>query len=111
MIRRLNQEERNELIRIFDENGYDVIDIEELTIALEEQGATYICNKDDVVDKWCDLMGIDIPTEFLDEDYIVEHYDDWEELSQNRFFNTYRMFEDYDEVKRLELNLECIKQQ
>ena len=97
--------------KVSESHGYDVIDIEELTIALEEQGATYICNKDDVVDKWCDLMGIDIPTEFLDEDYIVEHYDDWEELSQNRFFNTYRMFEDYDEVKRLELNLECIKQQ
>ena len=72
MIRRLNQEERNELIRIFDENGYDVIDIEKLSFELEEQGATYIGDKDDIIDQWCDLMGIDIPTEFLDEDGIID---------------------------------------
>ena len=112
MNKRLNESERQELIRIFDENGYDVTDIEKLTFELEKQGSTYIGDRKDIMDQWCDLMCITFSREFLDEDYIIRNDEDWEELSHNRFFNTYRMFEDWNgELKRLELKLNCIKQQ
>lgn len=108
---RLNSYEKEELIRIFDENGYDITDLEKLSFELEEQGATYIGTKDDVVEQFKEAMGIQCPNEFLDENYIVETDQDWEELSKMRFLNIYRLFEEEDELKRLELNIECIKQQ
>lgn len=108
---RLNTKEKKELIRIFDENSYDVTDLEELTFYLEESGATYIADQEDVVIQWAELMDINCPTEFLDWNRIVDSDNDWEELSNSRYLNIYRIFEDQDVLNELELKKECIKQQ
>ena len=108
---RLNTEEKKELIRIFDENSYDVTDLEELTFYLEKSGATYIADQEDVVIQWAELMDINCPTEFLDWNRIVDSNNDWEELSNSRYLNIYRIFEDQDVLNELELKKECIKQQ
>ena len=108
---KLNSYEKQEVIRIFDENGYDVTDIEKLSFYLEECGATYIADSEDVVIQWAELMDIRCPTEFLDWDRIIQADNDWEEISKNRFLNIYRIFEDGDTIKELELRQKCIKQQ
>ena len=108
MIKRLNNKEKKELERIFNENGYNVKDIETLSFELEEQGATYIGEKEDIVDQWAELMEIRCPLIYLDENKIIEDDTDWEELSKNRYLNTYRIFEDRDILKELELKKECI---
>lgn len=108
---RLNTEEKKELIRIFDENSYDVTDLEKLTFYLEESGATYIADQEDVVIQWAELMDINCPTEFLDWNRIINSDNDWEELSNSRYLNIYRIFEDQDVLNELELKKECIKQQ
>lgn len=101
--RRLNESEKKELKRIFDENGFDILDIEELAFLLEEQGATYIGDRDDIVDQWCELMDIRCQRIYLDEDKIIEDDNDWEELSNSKYLNIYRLFEDDDITNRLEL--------
>lgn len=43
--------------------------------------------------------------------YKLNSAENWEEISKNRFLNIYRIFEDGDIIKELELRQECIKQQ
>ena len=106
---RLNTAEKQELIRVFDENGFKVKDIEEVAFYLEEQGATYLGDKTEIVSQWADLMGVDFPIDFLDHDYIVDNDTDWEALSAMRYINTYRLFEDgSDAIRELELKKELI---
>jgi len=91
---KLNKEEQQEVIRVFEENGFVINNLEEVVFYLENNGATYLGDKSEVVSQWAELMGVDFPLEFLDEEYIVENNDDWEELSQSRYINIERLFED-----------------
>lgn len=107
---KLNKEEQQEVIRVFEENGFVINDLEEVVFYLENNGATYLGDKDEVVSQWAELMGVDFPLEFLDEEYIVENSDDWEELSQSRYINIERLFEDgrSEAIRDLELKQEAI---
>lgn len=91
---KLNSHEKKEVIRCFKENGYEILDENKLFTYLENNGATYVANKYDVIDQWIELTCCNIPKDCLDEDYIIRNDDDWEELSAMRFINIYRLFED-----------------
>ena len=108
---KLNSKEKEELIRIFDENGYNVTNIDKLSTELESWNATYLGTKEDIIDQWADLMNINFPLDFLDQDYIIRNDDDWEELSEIRYVNKYRLFEDEEYIKKLEYDMKYIEQQ
>ena len=94
----LNSKEQEEVCRVFNENFFEVLDEEKLIEFLENNGATYIASKEDVIDQWADLMAVNFSLEFLDQDYIIRNDDDWEELSPLRYINIFRLFTDGDEV-------------
>ena len=104
----VNKEEKKEIIRIFNENFFDVLDEEKLIEYLENQGATYLASREDVIDQWTDLMEVKCPVIYLDEDKIIEDDTDWEELSKDKFLNTFRLFEEDFATKELRLK-EIIK--
>lgn len=100
---KLNKEEKQELIRIFNENNFEIKDIEEVAFYLEREGSNYLGDEEEVVNQWAELMGVNFPIDFLDHEYIVDMDEDWEELSDVTYVNTYRLFEDdnYD-IKELQ---------
>ena len=94
----LNSKEQEEVFRVFNENFFEVLDKEKLIEFLENNGATYIASKEDVIDQWADLMCVNFSLEFLDQDYIIRNDDDWEELSPLRYINTFKLFAEGDEI-------------
>lgn len=98
---KLNSHEIKEVIEHFKTNGYKILNEDKLIKYLQNNGATYIADKYDVIDQWIELMCCNIPRDCLDEDYIIRNDNDWEELSKMRFINTYRLFEDGYATKEL----------
>lgn len=90
-----------EILYWIDQFGYEWVNCGKLIDYIKEN---YVKDQRDVIEEYVELMEIKVPSiDILDWDRICQEDNDYEELDNGKYLNTYLLESDSLELKRLNL--------